>query len=100
MQIETRNHQELVISGNIKSIEDSVEIKNALGALQNNGTKVILLKIQDSFSMTSTVIGYLMKLVNLDKIKISLTVGDQRLYQLLEELNLIQPFNVRLVENK
>jgi hypothetical protein len=48
--------------------------------------------------MTSTVIGNLMKLVNIDKISISLVVGDQRLFQLLEELSLVQPFNARLVE--
>jgi len=97
MQIE-HNNNELTITGNIKSIEDSIEIKKTIGDLQKNGARNILLKIQDSFSMTSTVIGYLMKLVNLDKIKISLIVGDHRLYQLLEELNLVQPFNVRLVE--
>ena len=45
--------------------------------------------------MTSTVIGHLMKLVNIDKITVSMTVGDERLYQLLEELSLIHSFNVR-----
>ena len=48
--------------------------------------------------MTSTVIGYLMKLVNIDKITISMIVGDQRLYQLLDELSLVKAFNVRLIE--
>jgi hypothetical protein len=48
--------------------------------------------------MTSTVIGFLMKLVNLDKITVSLVIGDQRLYQLLDELNLVLPFNASLIE--
>lgn len=95
MKIEHRGNRELAIIGNIKSIEDSLEIKKALDALQQQGARNILLRIQDSFSMTSTVIGHLMKLVNLDKITISLIVGDRRLYELLEELNLVQPFNVR-----
>jgi anti-anti-sigma regulatory factor len=97
MQINRNGSSELTIIGNIKSIEDSVEIKEHINALQKTGAKNILLKIQDSFSMTSTVIGHLMKLVNIDKLTITLVVGDQRLYQLLEELSLVQTFNVRLV---
>jgi hypothetical protein len=97
MQIEDNGSNELTIAGNIKSIEDSMEIKTAVNTLQKRGAKNIQLRIQDSFSMTSTVIGYLMKLVNLDKIPVSLVVGDHRLYQLLDELNLVQPFNVRLI---
>ena len=96
MKIETRGSNELTITGNIKSIEDSLEIKKALDAIQLRGNKTILIRIQDSFSMTSTVIGHLMKLVNLDKIAISMAVGDRRLYELLEELSLVQHFNVRL----
>ena len=97
MQIERKGSNELTIIGNIKSIEDSVEIKKAVDALQQKGAKSILLRIQDSFSMTSTVIGHLMKVVNIDKVTISMVVGDHRLYELLEELSLVQPFNVRLI---
>jgi hypothetical protein len=95
MQIEHKGSNELNITGNIKSIEDSLEIKEALNTLQKKGARSILLRIQDSFSMTSTVIGHLMKLVNIDKVSISMVVEDQRLFQLLEELSLIQTFNVR-----
>lgn len=95
MQIESRGSNELIISGNIKSIEDSQEIKKAIELLQRSGAKNVLLRIQDSFSMTSTVIGYLMKLVNIDKTPVSLVVGDTRLYQLLDELSLLQTLNVR-----
>lgn len=96
MQIELKGRNELSITGNIKSIEDGLEIKSALGDLQNKGVTGIVVKIIDSFSMTSTVIGHLMKLVNIDKVTISLVVGDERLYTLLEELSLIRQFNVRL----
>jgi anti-anti-sigma regulatory factor len=99
MQIEQKGSNELVIIGNIKSIEDSMAIKEAINALCNAGNKNILLRIQDSFSMTSTVIGHLMKMINIDKVAISLVIGDPRLHQLLEELNLVQQFNARLVGN-
>lgn len=96
MQIKINGSSELIITGNIKSIEDSQAIKSAIGTLLQQGAKGIRLKIEDSFSMTSTVIGHLMKLVNLDKIAVSLAVEDPRLYELLDELNLVQDFNVRL----
>ncbi len=97
MQIQSNGRNELTITGNIKSIEDSSEIKKALQALQQAGARNVLLKVKDSFAMTSTVIGHLMKLVNIDKITISIVVGDYRLYELLEELSLIHLFNVRHV---
>lgn len=97
MQIEHKGSNELVIIGNIKSIEDSLEIKAAIGVLQKKGVDSLLLSIKNSFSMTSTVIGFLMKTVNLDHISVSLAVGDQRLYDLLEDLSLLQPLKVRLV---
>lgn len=98
MHIEFTGTNELTFIGNIKSIEDSNDIKTAVNAITKGGVNSIQLKIQDSFSMTSTVIGFLMKLVNADKIRVGLIVGDPRLYQLLEELCLIQIFNVRSVE--
>jgi hypothetical protein len=98
MQIEKSGSNELTINGNIKSIEDGNAIKEAINACKKEGTTSVLLRIQDSFSMTSTVIGFLMKLVNIDKLRVSLVVGDARLYQLLDELSLVQAFNVRLIE--
>ena len=84
------------ITGNIKSIEDSIQIKEAISHLLARGSHSVLLKIQDSFSMTSTVIGYLMKLVNHDKVQVVCVIGDKRLFELIEELNLVQTFNARL----
>jgi hypothetical protein len=98
MQIDKSGSNELTISGNIKSIEDGTAIKEAVNACKKDGATSIVLRIQDSFSMTSTVIGFLMKLVNIDQMRVSLVVGDSRLYQLLDELSLVEPFNIRLIE--
>ncbi len=99
MQIKDNGNNGLTITGNIKTVEDSLEIQKAITTHLNKGIKNVLLKMHDSFSMTSTVIGHLMKLVNVDKISVSLIVADDRLYELLEELCLVQLFNVRLVAN-
>ncbi len=84
----------ITIKGNIKSISDFQEIKTCLDDITCTD-KSITLKIIDSISITSSVIGYLTKLVYKDKIHISMTVGDKRLYELLDELSLISQFNVQ-----
>lgn len=98
MHIEHIGTNELVITGNIKSVEDSIEIKNTINTLLAKGSNHIQLDVKDSLSLTSTAIGFLMKLVHHEKIKLSIIVGDKRLYALLEELNLLQQFNVRLTK--
>lgn len=96
MKIERTGNSELTITGNIKSIEDSSLIKDAINAIRKDGGESLRMNIKDSFSITSTVIGNLMKLVNHDKVALSITIGDQRLYDLLVELNIAKAFNARI----
>lgn len=85
------------IKGNIKSIEDFEKIKNILDSLINN-YKSITINIPDSIAMTSSVIGYLNKLVLKDDINLKLNVGNESLYELLDDLGVISRFNVRLTK--
>lgn len=95
MQIEA-NGNEVTITGNVKSVEDSIKIKDAVGKLMAQGNRSISLKIVDSLSLTSTAIGFLMKIVNQDQVQLTVTVGDPRLYTLLDDLSLLRQFNVRV----
>ncbi|MDR3578956.1 MAG: hypothetical protein P4L44_03220 [Oryzomonas sp.] len=97
MQVEQRGSNEIIVTGNIKTLEDSNKIKDAIGRLVAHGSQNIHLEINDSFSMSSTVIGFLMKLVHHDKVQLSISVVDGRLYTLLDELCMVKIFNVRLV---
>lgn len=99
MHIEHAGDNEVVITGNIKSVEDSLLIKETINTLVAQGSQNIHLKIKDSLSITSTMIGFLMKLVHQEKVHLFITVGDSRLYSLLEELKLLQQFNVHLTEH-
>lgn len=99
MHIEHAGDNEVVITGNIKSVEDSLLIKDTINTLVAQGSQNIHLKIKDSLSITSTMIGFLMKLVHQEKVHLFITVGDSRLYSLLEELKLLQQFNVHLTEH-
>ena len=81
------------ITGNIKSISDFQEMKNSLEQMKSSSTN-IRIEIVDSISVTSSVIGYLNKLVLKDKTKLSVKVGNKQLMELFEDLNLVQTLNV------
>jgi len=90
------NSNTITITGNIKKVSDFQSIKNSIDSiLQNN--KRLTIKIIDSLSITSTTIGYLNKLVLKDNIDIHLITGNNKLYDLLEDLNLISTFKVKRV---
>ncbi|MFQ3574090.1 MAG: hypothetical protein SNJ53_05600 [Thermodesulfovibrionales bacterium] len=97
MEIKATGASEITILGNIQSIEDYQEIKDAVRALTDKGHNSITLRIPDSLSMPSSVIGFLLKLVHVDNVGVSMLVGDDRLYNLLDILNLITIFKVKRV---
>ena len=77
----------ITIPGNIKSIGDFQNIKKEVDAVVAH-SKVITLEIVDSLSITSSVIGYLNKLVLKDEIGVSIKAGSPQLIELLDDLNL------------
>lgn len=97
MQLESIDGNNVSIKGNIKTFADYNEIKTHIQKLVNSGINNLILQILDSYTITSSVIGYLFKLKNLNKITIHLHVRDERLYKILEELKLIEEFNVKKI---
>ena len=85
----------LNIKGNIKSIEDYETIKSEIEAIRKNYQNATI-NILDSFSITSSIIGYLYKITN-EGFKINLYVKNEILYNLLNDLNLINLFNVKKI---
>jgi len=80
------------IKGIIKTIEDVEEIKSSLSSINSD---LITLKIVDSFAMPSALIGYLIKLKQLEGKQINLKIGDEGLYELVQDLNLDRDFNLQ-----
>ena len=91
----TQNGNIIDIEGNIKSIEDFEKIKNELDKVEKSYDSVVL-NIKDSISITSSVIGYLMKLNDKGK-KIYINVASEDLYGLLDDLNLKNIFSVKRI---
>ncbi|QOP42623.1 hypothetical protein FJR45_01105 [Sulfurimonas sediminis] len=86
----------VTINGNIKSIQDYQQIKETIDALRTTHKHIVLI-IKDSISITSSVIGYLNKLVLKDNIDLHVEVGDEQLMELFEDLNLVSLFHVKKV---
>ena len=86
----------LKIIGNIKSVSDYQEIKTITDTLVQNH-KVITVIIEDSLSITSSIIGYFNKIVLRDSIDLSMKVGNTQLMELLDDLNLSSVFKVRKI---
>ena len=92
MEIEVVENR-VTIKGNIKSIADQQKIKSVIDGIAGS-YRSINLDIVDSMSMTSSVIGYFNKIALKDGIKISMSVGNRQLYALLDELGLVDVFNI------
>ncbi|MCD6191718.1 MAG: hypothetical protein J7K14_09315 [Sulfurimonas sp.] len=85
---------EVTITGNIKSVNDFQSIKSTIDSIKDS-TSTITIDIQDSISITSSVIGYLNKLVLKDSIDLNMKVGNKQLMLLLEDLNLTGTFKAK-----
>ena len=82
------------IIGNIKSVSDFQAIKSTIDTIKDSNS-TIALDIQDSISITSSVIGYLNKLVLKDSIDLNMKIGNEQLMHLLEDLNLTATFKAK-----
>lgn len=93
MEIEASSNN-ITIQGNIKSVSDFQSIKQVIDGVIAN-YKDININIIDSLSITSSIIGYLNKLVLKDNINIHMNVGNDQLLHLLDDLNLVSTFKAK-----
>lgn len=99
MQLEssqTANGYKVVIKDIIKTIEDSTIFKKGISdILLKDPTAKVDIHVIDSYIITSSIIGTLLKMVQKDNAKISVYVYSADLYELLDKLNLIVLLNVK-----
>ncbi len=95
MQVSTSSNT-LRITGNIKSVNDYQEIKTATDHLVQEHKEITVI-IEDSLSITSSIIGYFNKIVLKDSIDLHMRVGNSQLMELLEDLNLTAVFKVKKI---
>ena len=91
-----REHVDIIVTGTIKPIANAQAIKEAISkAHQQHPDTIINLMIKDSFIITSSVIGFLMKSIKMDKMNLYVNVGSEELYTMLDDMSLIEVMNVR-----
>ncbi|MEN4054063.1 MULTISPECIES: hypothetical protein [Sulfurimonas] len=86
----------IIIHGNIKSVRDYQILKDMLDEVKKTHESIIL-TIKNSISITSSIIGYLTKLVQKEGVDLSIKVGDSSLFELFDDLNLVTLFKVKKV---
>jgi len=90
-----RTDNALTIKEPIRTLNDYLEFRDFIQKLiKTESYKELILNIIDSTIITSSIIGFLIKLIHLDGIKISLNVKKKELYDMMENLNLLIIFNV------
>jgi len=92
MQIVRTDPRQITITGNIKTTEDYLAIRRHCQDLVDAGIRAFTLRIHESLSMPSSVIGYFVKLVKRDQVAIRMEIEDPRLLELLDELGLTETF--------
>lgn len=99
MQIKTEqtaSGHDIKVNGIIKTIEDSSNFKNAITSiLEKSPTAKISVHILDSYIITSSIIGTLLKLVQKDRADITLYAYQDDLMELVEKLNLTNLINLK-----
>ena len=99
MQLESSqngNSHKIVVKNVIKTIEDSTIFKKSISdILLKDPSAKIDIHIIDSYIITSSIIGTLLKMVQKDNAKITVYVYSADLYELLDKLNLIVLLNVK-----
>ena len=93
------SHNTVTINGNIKSVSHYHEIKTEIENILDkfSDTKTIKIHLLDSIAITSSVIGFFCKLVNIDGVSLHLHVNDESLYDLLDDLNMVTLLNVQKI---
>jgi len=95
MEISTSSNV-VTITGSIKTVGDFQSIKSCIDSLKVSH-KSIKIIISDSISITSSVIGYLNRLVLKDKIDLSMKVANKNLIELFEDLHLSKVFKIEKI---
>ncbi len=92
MEISTSSNT-ITITGNIKTPGDFQNIKTSVDLLVSQN-KTITVVMENSFSITSSVIGYFNKIVLKDHIVLNMKIGNAQLIELLNDLHLSSVFKV------
>lgn len=104
LNVESNEHDdliEIIVSGEIISLNDSLDIKQfILNIISKNPTKKIKIIIRDSKNIPSTLLGYFLKIGYEKKSNFEIEINNKTLFDLLKKMMLLEILNAKFVEPK
>ncbi len=83
----------IIVNGLVRGNAEVDEIKSVATNLINSHKSIIIL-LESSYVIPSSLIGYLLKIIHDNKINVSIRVKQKELYELLDRLNLVSALRV------
>jgi len=95
VEIITNSNNTITIKGHISTLNHYMEIKQVIHeSIAANNLQAFTILIPDSNTITSSMIGFFIKIVNMDRINLTLKVGQEDLFNMLKDLNVATLFNL------
>lgn len=95
MDVALTGKSEVTINGEIKTVNDYLQIKQTMLPLVEDGLDAITVKITSSSLITSALIGFFLRLVHENNIKLTIYAGNERLLKMFDVMKLTNTFDVR-----
>ena len=83
----------VVVSGIVENVDDCTQISSAMKEVAKNSGNSVAVEFLDSFVIPSTLIGQILKMIQVDNMTIRVKANSD-LYELLDRLSLVSVFNV------
>jgi len=96
VKVSVKGKNEIVVEGDLRSIEDYVNIRDAIDSLIIDGAKDIYVDLVSSKTIMSSVLGFFMKLINHEKVAVHIKVGSPELFKSLQSMHLVDIFDVKM----
>lgn len=95
MDISVTGQSEITIDGEIKLINHYLAIKQTIVPMIEDETSEITVKITNSPFITSALIGFFLRLIHENGVRVTIYAGNEKLQKLFEILKLTTIFNVK-----
>lgn len=89
------NGNRITVVGQVAKFDDYDKVKLAVEAVKAEGSGQVSIEFRDAQSLISALIGYLIKLVKVDRISLTVVAGNPTLHGMLDTLALIDVLNVK-----
>lgn len=88
----------ITVQGQLHKYSDYEQVRAAVEQILETGAVELLIRIPESTVIFSSLVGLFVKFADSDEIRLSLELN-RKLYDLFEELNLIEVMNISKIQN-